>query len=161
MKKIVLSSLLICCIILNYSCEDENNIPNYSKETLYSSSDTLTIEDHVLTLDSFLFRNLMPGYDENRSKLHCLTKLIEINEDSILFQYSMNYVWIYYGFEMWESELSDEDSQTYDVNKIEGRASNGPRWGPNVYVDVFVEISDLYGHDYLLKDLEIVIGASH
>jgi len=72
-------------------------------------------------------------------------------------------LWIINGQEVWETEFSDEEipQDPNRMHQLEKVARDGPKWGPDIYVDVVVKVKDYANFRiYLLRASNQYIGAT-
>jgi hypothetical protein len=63
---------------------------------------------------------------------------------------------VVYGEDMWIAGFSAETR--YYGNRLERVVRGGPKWGPDVKVDIIAEVYDGEGKTYLIKAPRQVIG---
>jgi len=147
MKNIIHKSIwaisLICILI---SCSQ------YSADELLSAPEQIEIGGRSYILGSYLWRGFMPICPPDGESL--CGKIVIIATDSLPFPSSLDadHVWVINGEDVWDTDLVDRKipwGQEYRMEK--SLKDNGPKWGPEIYVDVVVEID--YSEDgiYLLK----------
>lgn len=129
------------------SCEKvvtiDSKIKNDPKlaEELRATPTNITIGNNSLILTTYLWRDFMPIAEENGSKMICVNKLTEINNSPILNTITFKRQYVINGNEIW---IEDYSEIRKDVDHIlEGIVRNGPKWGPNIKVDVVCEFENL------------------
>lgn len=146
MKNVIFLSLtLILCL---YSCEKEpfENVGNIKVDSVFADElkslpDSLIIESNTLILNTFLWRDYMSNSEKNGSKMYSVNKLTEIDEQPILSTISLKKQYIVKDHEIWTAEyVQINDSPSYI---LEGYVNGGPKWGPNIKVDVICEFEHL------------------
>jgi hypothetical protein len=75
--------------------------------------------------------------------------------DSLAFPFSIdaNRLWIVNDDLVWETEFSYEErpKNPNRIHQLEKVARDGPKWGPNIQVEVIVRIIDVENNTYLLR----------
>ena len=80
--------------------------------------------------------------------------------------------WVLFGDEVWETSRLRDQMFGQPPNKdwwincsdspvCEATARGGPKWGPDVFVDVVVRLTDKEGQHYLLQVAQQRVQASH
>jgi hypothetical protein len=140
-----LSMTLIFCL---YSCEKEpfESAGNIKVDSVFANElkslpESITIGSNTIILSTYLWRDYMPISEENGSKMNCVNKLTEIKEQPILSTISLKKQYIVKDNEVWTAEYTQiKHAPTYI---IEGYINGGPKWGPNIKVDVICEFEYL------------------
>ncbi|MBT8387845.1 MAG: hypothetical protein KJO12_10575 [Ignavibacteria bacterium] len=141
-------------------CSDPVSSPqDIPIETLLSAQDTLNIENQSIALSTYMRRDFQPFSPPNGKPLIALVYIETL--DSLLIPSSMNSdaIYIVYNNQVWKSFFTEENLTPSELRpfRITKIARNGPKWGPNVYVDVIVRI--MVGDKvYLLRASEQYIG---
>lgn len=143
MKKILLISLTI--IVGLGSCKKERvegKIRNNSKlaDELKSSPENLLIGNNNLILTANLWRDFMPVAEENGSKMICLDQLTEVDRIPILSTIELKKQYVIKGSEVWIADYSEIRKGIDYI--LEGYVNGGPKWGPNIEVDVVCEFEN-------------------
>ena len=80
-----------------------------------------------------------------------LVKVKAPGETAISSKIDATRLWVVNGVEIWETELASRGGSTIG-DTLEKIGRDGPKWGPEITVDVVVKIIDLKsGKSYLLK----------
>lgn len=158
-KNIFILSLSIITFLL-IQCSDPVSVPpDIPIEILLSAPDTLIIESQSIVLSTYLWRDFQPISSTNGKPLIALVNIE--TPDSSLIPSSMNSdaIYIVYNYQVWKSFFSTEERPQTELKpfRITKIARDGPKWGPNVYVDVIVRIL-LWDKVYLLRASEQYIS---
>lgn len=136
--------LLLTLIFCLYSCEKEPfvSVGNIKVDSalaneLKSLPESIIIESNTFTLSTYLWRDYMPISEDNGSKMYCVNKLTEINEQPILSTISLKKQYIVKDDEVWTAEYIQIKKTPSNI--WEGYVNGGPKWGPNIKVDVICE----------------------
>jgi len=119
-------------------------------QILLAAPETINVEGRVLTLTTFLWRDLMPvAGPEDHTKLIALIHIEAADTSQLPASVSSDAIWIVNGDEVWKSYFSDEPVGPVKPNRISRIARYGPHW--DGYVDVIVRVFDSMGKGYLLR----------
>lgn len=142
-RKELIIILLICGVIILFS------IP--SLQTLQAAPERIEINGTKYTLETFLCRDFFPPSRPDGSPLWALVKVKAPGETAISSKIDATRLWVVKGIEIWETELASREGSTIG-DTLEKVGRDGPKWGPEISVDVVVRIIDLKsGRSYLLK----------
>ena len=117
-------------------------------DQLKSNPENVVINGNRYTLYSYLWRDFMPVVESNGTPLMCVVRIIGDNERTILHDAtSLSKIYVVYGHQVW---ISDKfEVHIFQDNKWDVVIRNGPKWGPNVVVDVICEFNNI-GKSYTL-----------
>ena len=119
-------------------------VDNELLERLYSeSTDTLTIENQILVLNTELYRNFFPGGLPESRPLTASVDIINIDSTQILDNIKINKLYVINNEQMWISTPIDCDNCYLPEYVLRINSSNGPEWETNIFVDVIIEIIDI------------------
>jgi len=119
-------------------------IDNELREYLYSNStDTLTIENQKLVINTELYRDFFPGGPPPSSR-PLIASIDMVNIDSIQIQSNLDIIKLYVinNEEMWISTPTSCDNCYLPDFVLRKTSTDGPEWETNIYVDVVVEITN-------------------
>ena len=144
MKHLLFLTLIIVVALSSCDKEDteDNNTNTDSKfaAELRSSPETILIGSSYLILKTYVWRDFMPIAEEDGSKLFCTSKLTDVDQLSIPTSINLNKLYVIKGDEIWKANYSETNR---NVNYIlEGLAKDGPKWGPDIEVDVVCEFEN-------------------
>lgn len=105
-------------------------------DDLKSSPTTLNIGGSYFTLDAVLWRDFMPPTEPNGKPMSSKVQLNLISGPDILSNITFVRQYVIYGTEIWAADIYFIGVNS---NFIEGTSSGGPKWGPDVNVDVVLE----------------------
>jgi len=106
------------------------------------------------TLETYLQRDFGPICPPDGQPLVALVKVKAPGETAISSKIDATRLWLVKGVEIWETELTDLTRPEYSTigDTLEKIGRDGPKWEPEITVDVVVKIIDLEsGESYLLK----------
>ncbi len=157
------SNRLICIAFAAFSvisgCEDEglDVPPEIPVGVLLAAPDTLNVQNRVLTLSTYLWRDFMPSTDGDHTQLIALVRISATDTLPLPTGISTDALWIVSGREVWKSFFSDEPRPPEPrSNSISAIARDGLRWDGTV--DVIVRVLDGKGGGLLLKAAGQQIG---
>ncbi len=153
-------ALLGC--INNIDNDDEAVIvdPEFVSDLMSNSYDTLTIDSKRYILEADLWRDFMPPTPEDGRPMVSINWLVNLDSIQVPSNLDMTKQYVILNDSIWISDYSDETRRTYDY-KLENISRNGPKWGPNVEVDVISKITDSTTDTvYFIKAENIIIGAT-
>lgn len=143
MKNIILIILpLVVGLISCQKEEIEGNIKNdpVFAEELRSSPENITIGNNNLILTTYLWRDFMPIAEENGSEMICVNKLTEVDGIPILNTIILKKQYVIKGNEIWTADYSEINNNIDFI--LEGVVRDGPKWGPDIEVDVVCEFEN-------------------
>lgn len=139
MKRIAI--LLVLGVFLTTSCEKEKG--QEISQIREKAVETLTIGSSTFVLDAYLWRDFMPISPEDGKPMISINWLVSTDSTKIPENISMIKQYVFFGDEVWEAEYENEaPSPSLPEYKSERISRNGPKWGPNINVDVISQIYD-------------------
>jgi len=160
MKQIISTLLSLIMAFLVVQCSDPVSVPpDIPIETLLASPDTLNIENQSVVLTTYLWRDFQPISPPNGKPLIALVYIETPDSSNLPSSMNSNAIYIVYNNQVWKSFFSTEERPPDEMKpfRITKIARDGPKWGPNVYVDVIVRIK-VGEKVYLLRAGEQYIG---
>jgi len=128
MKKIYLIIIILISALL-VSC---------NADELKSSPTNIDINGSYLTLDAYVWRDFMPPTETDGDPMRSTVTLNLISGPEILSQVHLVRQYVIYGNEVWAADIFDLEIGT---STLQGTSANGPKWGPDVTVDVVLEFT--------------------
>ena len=124
--------------------------------------DTLTIGSNSFVLSTYLNRDFMPFCSPNGKRMISINWLISTDSVKIPVNIKMIKQYVIHGDSIWISNyLGGEQSSWPEYYKMRGASFNGPKWGPNIYVEVISHIHDFNtNQDYFIKHKDAYIRKS-
>jgi hypothetical protein len=115
------------------------------------STSKIVIDAHSYFLDVALWRDFMPFSPPDGKPLISLNWLISSDSSAIPSNIKLIQQYVIKGDSIWIPEYLN-DKRYFPDYQIEKISINGPKWGPDIYVDVIAKITDTIAHrDYFLK----------
>lgn len=120
---------------------------------LRTSPTIVTINGSALSVDAYIWRDYMPPTDSNGDPMRSTVTLNLVSGPEILNQIHLVRQYVLNGDEVWAADLYD---LTINSSSYSGTSIGGPKWGPDILVDVVLEFT-YEGKSYkvLVQDINI------
>lgn len=156
------TAIVLLCLFL-YCCDNPYSPEYPTLEKLLSFPEQILINARLYTLETYLWRDFMPSCPPDGRPLIALIRVSAVDQLPFSSTLDADRLWIISGQEVWETEFSDEEippdpNREHQLEKI---ARDGPKWGPDIYVDVVVRITDYKFKTYYLRASDQYIGATY
>lgn len=135
----------LACGLLTASCGHGLMAPMVPKvpiRLLESAPDTVKVAGARLVLSAFLWRDFMPSSPADGKPMIAVIHLVTADSTDIPADLSPTCLWVLNGRQIWASTFSAEARPPGPPYELERVARDGPKWGPNIDVDVVVGIED-------------------
>ena len=162
---------LILSLILVFTPEalafPQQTTPNpnqsVSIEDLRNASTIAVIDNRSLEFSAYPWRDFMPGaWGPDGSPLMVVLRVSTADKGPFPLGIRVDRAWVLFGEQTWEvsalrGPISAKDSkqdswiQCSDKPVCEITLRDGPKWGPGVFVDVVIRLTDSEGHYHLVK----------
>jgi hypothetical protein len=130
-----------------------------SRSQLDSAPTRIVADGKTLTLSTSLWRDFMPISPPDGKPLVAVLKIAAENGSEVPASVTADTSWVIHSTEVWSAAVEQrpraETAPAYEVI-----ARNGPKWGPDVSVDVVVRLVDSTGRSFLLRAPGQAIGAT-
>ena len=152
--KIIISCTIIALALI--SCTD------YDINELLAAPEQVDIDGHSFELEARLARDIMPNpLEPEGGDLLAGAYIWSINDDWPAWL-DADHIWVIHNDEIWDEKLVDgTGGPTVPDLLIKSAKSEGPKWGPDIYVEVVVQLIDEYGEKHLLRESDAFIYAVH
>jgi hypothetical protein len=132
---------------------DENNplVPKIPADELRTAPQRIALGDQEYALETHLWRDFMPISPPDGKPLIALLRVVEQNAEPIAPDLKVEYLWVINGAKIWATTLSDESLPPSPQNELQAIARGGPKWGPQIQVDVVVGLRCGQGSLQLLR----------
>ncbi|WP_010245015.1 cohesin domain-containing protein [Acetivibrio cellulolyticus] len=130
------------------------NISSIELDELLAKPEQININGVMYSIDTYLGRDFMPICPPNGQPLTGIVDLIGDEKIELPETVDLDRVWIINGNKVWESKFSNEDKSIFEqgTKKKERIIIGGPKWGPDINVDVVVRIIDKSNNEvYFLR----------
>lgn len=127
----------------------------------------VVLDGKSLSLSTYLWRDFMPSIPpmSDGKPMIAVLKVATSDKKSFPSGVRIDRAWVLFGEQMWETsefkEQSEGPANHKDWNEkwmncpdspvCEAVARGGPKWGPGVFVDVVVQLTDREGRHHLLR----------
>ncbi len=128
MKKIYLFVFIIIGVHL-LSCNPDE---------LRSSPEYIVLNGSYLILDAYVWRDYTPPTSTDGDPMRSTVTLNLTSGPEILSQVHLVRQYVIYENEVWAADIYDLEIGT---STLKGTSANGPKWGPDVIVDVVLEFT--------------------
>jgi hypothetical protein len=141
--------------------QEKERLPVSSRD-LRNAPTEVVLDGRALSLSSYLWRDFMPANPPDGRPMIAVLKVATSNQKPFPVGVRIDRAWVLFGEQIWEvSDLRgrvkghpyNEDSwiNCTDSPVCEAIARDGPKWGPGVYVDVVVQLTEKEGRHHLLQ----------
>ncbi|HKK09418.1 MAG TPA: hypothetical protein VJ939_01215 [Bacteroidales bacterium] len=163
MKRII----FVLLVFVFVSCEEDVVIPDkgvfqdkaLATELKSKAQNSFRLNGDLYTLEAFAWRDFMPISPPDGKALISINRLINNNSNPIADELNMVQQYVIYDHSVWVTGYekgSGNSSINWQREKVSG---NGPKWGPNVYVDVISVVRNtITNKEYYLIDRKIHIN---
>ena len=148
-------------VVLSFlSCDREAKDKEQIEQLKGKAVDTLIIGSNSFVLDAFLWRDFMPISPKDGKPMIAINWLISTGSVKIPDNISMVKQYVIYKNEIWEADYENEDpAPSLPEYKMERISRNGPKWGPNIYVDVISKIhNSKTNKDYYIERKNVYVA---
>ena len=117
---------------------DDPAVPMIPASELRAAPTQVSVGGQVYGLEASLWRDFMPPSPPDGGPLTALVRVVERNADPVAPDLKLEFLWVINGEEIWATRFSDEPRPAPPPNELHAIAREGPKWGPDVAVDVVV-----------------------
>ncbi len=150
LKKLIIFAVILCILISGCKLFESSGP---SIQDLLAAPEQIEIDGREYILETYLWRDFMPVSPPDGQPLIALIWVTAI--DSLPFPSSIdaNRLYIVNDELLWETEFSDEErpQNPNREHQLEKVARFGPKWGPQIQVEVIVRVVDEEDSTYLLR----------
>jgi hypothetical protein len=152
----LLVSIVIC------GCEASNPFtPVWPAEVLLSAPEESEVQGQKYVLETSLWRDFMPICPPDGDPMIALIHVCTKDSSDLPAELNITRVWVVNGKEVWETKFSGQAPRPNSFT-LERIARGGPKWGPDLKVNVVVGL--VYKPEdriYLLKASDQLIFSTH
>ncbi len=121
-----------------------------SRAQLVSAPTRIVADGKTLTLSATLWRDFMPISPPDGKPLAAVLQIATDDGSQVPVSVTADTSWVLHSADMWSAKVEQrpraETAPAYEVV-----ARNGPKWEPDVSVDVVVRLVDSTGRSFLLR----------
>jgi hypothetical protein len=128
----------ILMVALLAGCADDVTAPP-SVDEIENAPVQIVVEGVSLTLETFLYRDFQPVSEPNGRPLLASVRVKAANGQALPRDLRAEAMHVVFGKEVWTPTLVQE-SPSDKPSELEFVARNGPKWGPDVTVDVMLRL---------------------
>ena len=151
--------ILLTAVLALSACETHTPTSPAGSDQLRSAPTTIVVEAQTLTLRATLWRDFMPISPPDGKPLAAALRVQPSSGTNVPPSLRATAVYVVLGDDMWTAEPLEERSRTETAPAYEFVARGGPKWGPDVNVDVIVRLTD-GSRSWLLRAPEQRISAT-
>ncbi len=143
MKNIFPALLLFGFFILTCERNIQNPSTDVPPDILKISVDTLQLGQQRFVLKTEIWRDFMPISPPDGRPLTASIYIETVDSSAISFNLDSDRVYIVNGKDVWASSYAEELPDDYPSRqpfRLVKVVRNGPKWGPDIFVDVIVRI---------------------
>lgn len=111
---------------------------------LLSATATAELSGQTLTIAPYLWRDFQPSSPSNGRPMIAVIRVQSVDGSRLPAGVSADSVWVLWGAQTWAARAVEEQPRTASAI-FEVVARDGPKWGPNVRVDVVLRLHDASG----------------
>ena len=130
-----------------------------SRSQLASAPTRIVADGKTLALTTSLWRDFMPISPPDGKPLVAVLTIVAEDGSAVPATVTADTSWVIFSDQVWSAAVEQrpraETAPAYEVI-----ARNGPKWGPDVTVDVVVRLVDSTGRAFLLRAPGQTIGAT-
>lgn len=121
------------------SAPDAAQVPAMTLAQLTSAPETLDLPQQDYRLETYLSRDFMPVSPSDGRPLRASVTLVSADRQPIPGDVKLIYIWIVNGDRVWSTKFSDKPIVSdYAIQRLAG---GGPKWGPDISVEVIVGVT--------------------
>ena len=158
--RVVVALVPLLCSASFIGCGSTPTSPTEVPTSRLSSAPTrIVVDGKTLTLAAFLGRDFMPISPPDGQPLGGTLRIQTDDGSPVPATVTADTSWVIYNTEVWSTTVEQWPRESSAPN-YQVVVRNGPKWGPNVTVDVVVRLRDSAGSVFLLRAADQRIGAS-
>ena len=142
---------LTATLILNACGGSSSTAPSLLRSGLAAAPIRVVLAGKSLVLDASLWRDFMPISPPDGRPLTAVLQVRAEDGSRVPATVGVDMVWVLNGADAWSTVPREERSRNETAPIYELVARDGPKWGPDITVDVVVRLRDQGGRDSLLR----------
>ena len=144
-------SLSLVFLVAAGSCSATRMTASVPTGDLQAAPVSVIVGRQTLVLVPFLWRDFMPVSPPDGKPLVAVLRVQANDGAALAATFHVDGAWVIYGAEVWAASVGEEKLASPSTVYYEVVARDGPKWGPNVSVDVVVRIREPSGSSQLLR----------
>lgn len=129
----------------------------YIEPCIYTASEEVNVDGITYSLETFMWRDFMPISPPDGKPLIVIVWVNALGVNDFPSSTIIKRLWLINGLDIISTLPTEEYS--VDGNTLEMVFRNGPKWGPNIFVDVIVKLIDI-DFDFCVKAVNQTIHRS-
>jgi len=153
--------MVALALLLLAPCCQNPLTPSIPLDDLLAAPLAIEIDGRQFSLETFLYRDLMPGGEPGGSPLVAFVYLTADDGQAFPDDVDSTRIWVVNGEEVWETRFLDEmrPRNLNHVNQLAKVTSDGPKWDIGARVEVIVRVTASLKAPCLLRATNQEIGA--
>jgi hypothetical protein len=153
-----MAAVALC--LLAASCQNPVT-PSLPLNDLLTAPLSVEINGRQFTLETYVYRDFMPGENAGGSPLIAVANLTAVDGQPFPAEIDGTRLWVINGKEVWETNFQDElrPRDPAHLNQLEKVARGGPKWDVGAQVEVVVRVTVSAAAPCLLRATKQVIGS--
>ena len=144
-------SLSLLLLVAAVSCSAARMTAPVATGELQAAPVSVKVGQETLVLMPLLWRDFMPVSPSDGKPLVAVLRVQAADRAALAATFHVDGAWVIYGAEVWAATVGEEKLASPSQTFYEVVARDGPKWGPNVSVDVVVRIREPSGSSQLLR----------
>ncbi|CAN5824816.1 hypothetical protein BH11GEM1_BH11GEM1_17320 [soil metagenome] len=143
--------LLLLLVVAAGGCSATRMTAPVPTGDLRAAPVTVMVGQQALVLVPSLWRDFQPISPPDGKPLVAVLRVKANDGAALASTFHVDGAWVIYGAEVWTASVGEEKLASPSPVYYEVVARDGPKWGPNVSVDVVVRIREPSGSSKLLR----------
>lgn len=124
---------------------------SFVSELFEKSSESINIGQNKYILEAYLWRDFQPISPPDGRPLSAINRLVNVDSTDISEKVDLIEQYVIKNDSVWIAPYDHTSPHTPEF-RIEKISGNGPKWGPEIYVDVIAKVRDINtGTDYFIR----------
>ena len=144
-------SLSLVLLVGAGSCSAARTIAPVSTRDLQAAPVSVIVGQQTVVLVPSLWRDFQPISPPDGKPLVAVLRVQATDGAALAATFHVDGAWVINGAEVWTASVGEEKLASPSPVYYEVVARDGPKWGPNVSVDVVIRIRESSGSSQLLR----------
>lgn len=160
MKKTMGIVSAVVMSLVSAACQNPVS-PSLPLDELLSAPLTIEIAGRQFTIETFVYRDFMPGENAGGSALIANINLTAVDGQPFPNEIDGTHIWVINGKSVWETDFTDESrprdqAHLYQLTKV---ARGGPKWDVGTQVEVVIRVTTSQSPSQLLRATKQAVGS--
>ena len=98
------------------------------EEELRAAPSRVIIEGRKYYIESFLWRDFMPGPDPRDQSLRAVVRAVQQNGEPLAAGFDLFHLWVFWEDQLWSTSFTSDERPPTPPNVVEKMATGGPEW---------------------------------